>query len=108
MEKAEATLRASTSPALIFEQGASGRRAAAQAPADVVFYATPDRVGMKLAREELAKGAKVVDYSGDFRFTTAEAYADYAARIGTGLRMGLGLAPVSGRSLGVPLVNAPR
>ena len=55
---------------------------AAQAPADVVFYATPDRVGMKLAREELAKGAKVVDYSGDFRFTTAEAYADYAARIG--------------------------
>ncbi|MFO1516805.1 MAG: group III truncated hemoglobin [Lysobacterales bacterium] len=32
----------------------------------------------------------------------------YAARIGTGLRMGLGLAPVSGRGLGVPLVNAPR
>ena len=32
---------------------------------------------------------------------------DYAARIGTGLRMGLGLAPVSGRGLGVPLVNAP-
>ncbi len=55
---------------------------AAQAPADVVVYATPDRVGMKLAGAELAKGAKVVDYSGDFRFTTAEAYADYAARIG--------------------------
>lgn len=50
-------------------------------PADVVFFATPDRVGMKLAHGELAKGAKVIDYSGDFRFTTPEAYADYAARI---------------------------
>ncbi len=55
---------------------------AAQAPADVVFFATPDRVGMKLARGELAKGAKVIDYSGDFRFTTVEAYSDYATRIG--------------------------
>lgn len=51
-------------------------------PADVVFFATPDKVGMSAAREELAKGAKVIDYSGDFRFTTAEAYADYATRIG--------------------------
>ncbi len=54
----------------------------AAAPADVVFFATPDKVGMAAARDELAKGAKVVDYSGDFRFTTAEAYADYAMRIG--------------------------
>lgn len=51
-------------------------------PADVVFFATPDKVGMSAAREELAKGAKVIDYSGDFRFTSAEAYADYATRIG--------------------------
>ena len=51
-------------------------------PADVVFFATPDKVGMSAARGELAKGAKVIDYSGDFRFTTAEAYADYATRIG--------------------------
>ena len=51
-------------------------------PADVVFFATPDKVGMSAARAELAKGAKVIDYSGDFRFTTAEAYADYAMRIG--------------------------
>jgi len=51
-------------------------------PADVVFFATPDKVGMSAARDELAKGAKVIDYSGDFRFTTAEAYADYATRIG--------------------------
>lgn len=54
----------------------------ADEPADVVFFATPDKVGMSAARGELAKGAKVVDYSGDFRFTTAEAYADYATRIG--------------------------
>jgi N-acetyl-gamma-glutamyl-phosphate reductase len=54
----------------------------AAVPADVVFFATPDRVGMSAARGELAKGAKVIDYSGDFRFTTPEAYADYATRIG--------------------------
>jgi N-acetyl-gamma-glutamyl-phosphate reductase len=51
-------------------------------PADVVFFATPDGVGMKSADNELKKGAKVVDYSGDFRFNTPEAYADYAGRIG--------------------------
>jgi len=50
--------------------------------ADVVLYATPDKVGMSLAQGDLKKGAKVVDYSGDFRFTTEEAYADYATRIG--------------------------
>lgn len=54
----------------------------AEAPADVVFMATPDGVGMKLSRRELEKGAKVVDYSGDFRFNTAESYAEYARRIG--------------------------
>lgn len=53
----------------------------AQAPADVVFLATPDGVGMKLAPAELAAGAKVVDYSGDFRFNTPESYAEYATRI---------------------------
>lgn len=55
---------------------------AADAPVDVVFFATPDRVGMYDARKELEKGHKVIDYSGDFRFTTPEAYADYATRIG--------------------------
>lgn len=54
----------------------------AQEPADVVFMATPDRVGMKLAAAELAKGARVIDYSGDFRFNTAESYAEYARRLG--------------------------
>ena len=49
---------------------------------DVAFMATPDGVGMKLAAGELAKGTKVIDYSGDFRFNTAESYAAYASRIG--------------------------
>ncbi|MBA4388083.1 MAG: N-acetyl-gamma-glutamyl-phosphate reductase [Verrucomicrobia bacterium] len=49
---------------------------------DVVFMSTPDGVGMKLAPAEIEKGAKVVDYSGDFRFNTVEAYAEYARRIG--------------------------
>jgi N-acetyl-gamma-glutamyl-phosphate reductase len=49
--------------------------------ADVVFLATPDRVGMKVAPKYIEAGYKVVDYSGDFRFDTAEAYAEYASRI---------------------------
>jgi N-acetyl-gamma-glutamyl-phosphate reductase len=52
------------------------------APVDVVFCATPDGVGMAVAPVELERGAKLIDYSGDFRFTTAEAYAEYARRIG--------------------------
>ena len=51
-------------------------------PYDVVFMATPDGAGMKFAPAEIQKGARVVDYSGDFRFNTAEAYAEYARRIG--------------------------
>lgn len=49
---------------------------------DVVFFATPDRVGMKGAGEELLRGAKVIDYSGDFRFGDAGDYAEYARRLG--------------------------
>jgi N-acetyl-gamma-glutamyl-phosphate reductase len=49
---------------------------------DVVFFATPDGVGMKNAAKFRAKGMKVVDYSGDFRFDSADAYRDYATRIG--------------------------
>jgi N-acetyl-gamma-glutamyl-phosphate reductase len=54
----------------------------AEEAVDVVFFSTPDRVGMAEAKKELARGAKVIDYSGDFRFTTEEAYRDYATRIG--------------------------
>jgi len=49
---------------------------------DVVFYATPDGVGQKDARKRLQKNIKVIDYSGDFRFSDQDSYALYAERIG--------------------------
>ena len=49
---------------------------------DVVFFSTPDGVGMQTAEEEIARGAKVIDYSGDFRFGSVERYAEYADFIG--------------------------
>jgi N-acetyl-gamma-glutamyl-phosphate reductase len=49
---------------------------------DVVFLATPDGVGMKIAPEYIEAGVKVIDYSGDFRFDSEEDYAEYAGRIG--------------------------
>jgi N-acetyl-gamma-glutamyl-phosphate reductase len=55
---------------------------AALADYDVVFMATPDGVGMKLAPDEIARGAKVIDYSGDFRFNAIDSYRDYASRLG--------------------------
>lgn len=55
---------------------------AAEAEADIVVFSTPDRVGMFEAGKVLARGAKALDFSGDFRFTTPEAYADYATRHG--------------------------
>ncbi|MDF7806667.1 N-acetyl-gamma-glutamyl-phosphate reductase [Pontiellaceae bacterium B12219] len=51
-------------------------------PYDVVFFSTPDGVGMQTAADELARGAKVIDYSGDFRFGSTERYAEYANFIG--------------------------
>jgi len=54
----------------------------ASEPVDVVFFSTPDGVGMKFAQAELDHEHKVIDYSGDFRFNTPEAYADYAGRLG--------------------------
>jgi len=54
----------------------------ANEPYDVVFFSTPDRVGMAHAGMELDRGAKVIDYSGDFRFGTPEQYAEYAEFIG--------------------------
>ena len=54
----------------------------AQEPADVIFCATPDGVGMQIAACALTSGAKVIDYSGDFRFTSTEIFAEYSRRIG--------------------------
>ena len=53
----------------------------ASQPVDVTFMATPDGVGMGLADGEIKNGAKVIDYSGDFRFNSPESYAEYASRI---------------------------
>jgi N-acetyl-gamma-glutamyl-phosphate reductase len=49
---------------------------------DVVFFSTPEGVGMQTAEEEISRGAKVIDYSGDFRFGSVERYAEYAKFIG--------------------------
>ncbi len=54
----------------------------ADAAVDVVFFATPDGVGMQQAPALLEQGIRVIDYSGDFRFKSAAAYTDYATRIG--------------------------
>lgn len=54
----------------------------AKEAADVVFFATPDGVAMQAAGAELDQGAKVIDYSGDFRFNNLEDYAEYARRLG--------------------------
>ncbi len=50
--------------------------------ADVVIYATPDGVGQRAAAAEVARGRKVIDYSGDFRFGDTDTYRDYAVRQG--------------------------
>ena len=48
----------------------------------MVFFSTPDGVGMQSAAKELERGAKVIDYSGDFRFGSIERYSEYANFIG--------------------------
>ncbi len=53
----------------------------AQQDFDVVFFSTPDKVGMQLAAAERARGAKVIDFSGDFRFRDLKEYEEYARRI---------------------------
>lgn len=53
----------------------------AQQDFDVVFFSTPDKVGMTLAAGERVRGAKVIDFSGDFRFRDLPEYEEYARRI---------------------------
>ncbi|MCX8038829.1 MAG: N-acetyl-gamma-glutamyl-phosphate reductase [Candidatus Sumerlaeia bacterium] len=57
-------------------------READSEPADVAFLATPDGAGQQLAPGLVARGTRVVDYSGDFRFNTPADYQEYATRIG--------------------------
>ena len=46
--------------------------------ADLVIFSTPDRVGMSYASRLVEDGKRVLDYSGDFRFSTHDLYAWYA------------------------------
>jgi N-acetyl-gamma-glutamyl-phosphate reductase len=50
--------------------------------ADVIFLATPDQVGMKLAMKCYEKKIPVIDFSGDFRFPTLADYEVYAVNKG--------------------------
>mgnify|MGYP005849723445 CR=1 FL=1 len=50
------------------------------ADVDLVIFATPDRVGMTYARQVVDAGVAMLDYSGDFRFSSAEQYQEYAKR----------------------------
>ena len=50
------------------------------ADVDLVIFATPDRIGMTHARRVVEAGVAMLDYSGDFRFATAERYQEYARR----------------------------
>ncbi len=48
--------------------------------ADVVIFATPDRVSQAYAQDLAGRGVRFIDYSGDFRFTSMDDYARYAER----------------------------
>jgi len=50
------------------------------ADADVVIFATPDGVSQSFAEALFGRGVRFIDYSGDFRFSSPEDYARYAAR----------------------------
>jgi N-acetyl-gamma-glutamyl-phosphate reductase len=49
---------------------------------DIVFFSTPDRAGMTLIHDFYKKGIPVIDYSGDFRFTSTADYEVYARNKG--------------------------
>jgi len=49
---------------------------------DVVFFATPDGVGQSYAPYWIKRGARIIDFSGDFRFQDLDRYKEYAKRIG--------------------------
>ncbi|MFW6365579.1 MAG: N-acetyl-gamma-glutamyl-phosphate reductase [Spirochaetota bacterium] len=46
---------------------------------DIAFLATPDRAGMTIIDTFFSRGIPVIDFSGDFRFNSADDYAVYAA-----------------------------
>jgi N-acetyl-gamma-glutamyl-phosphate reductase len=49
---------------------------------DIAFFSTPDRAGMGMIGEFIRRGIRVIDFSGDFRFSCVEDYAAYARNRG--------------------------
>jgi N-acetyl-gamma-glutamyl-phosphate reductase len=45
---------------------------------DIVFFATPDQVGMNIAKNFYDKKIPIIDFSGDFRFQNIGDYKNYA------------------------------
>ena len=73
------------------------------ADCDVVIFATPDRVAMGHAAALVGAGVRFIDYSGDFRFPTTQAYAEYAAAHPSIADPGHGAEALLGRAVyGVP------
>ncbi len=49
---------------------------------DIVFFATPDQVGMSIIKKYYEKKIPVIDFSGDFRFSSIDDYSVYAENKG--------------------------
>ena len=45
---------------------------------DIAFLSTPDRAGMTILSDFVERKIPVIDFSGDFRFSTSEEYSLYA------------------------------
>ncbi len=45
---------------------------------DIAFLSTPDQAGMKMIKKFHDRGIPVIDFSGDFRFSSLEDYSVYA------------------------------
>ncbi|MEW6527642.1 MAG: N-acetyl-gamma-glutamyl-phosphate reductase [Spirochaetota bacterium] len=49
---------------------------------DIAFFSTPDKAGMQMIHTFYKKNIPVIDFSGDFRFTTVDDYTIYAKNKG--------------------------
>lgn len=49
---------------------------------DIAFFSTPDRAGMTMIEEFYKREIPVIDFSGDFRFSTIDDYSTYARNKG--------------------------
>ncbi len=45
---------------------------------DIAFFSTPDRAGMSMINDFYGRGIPVIDFSGDFRFSSIQDYSRYA------------------------------